>query len=73
MKIRLVLKALLALVIAVVVACAALFAWMKVAPRRVPDGQPSLATLSHESLPVFRDSFNAGGGEVRILALLSPT
>jgi len=65
-------------VIAVLAAAAAVvslaaFTWVKLAPRRVPSGQPPLATLTSHSLPGFRTAFNASEGEVRILALLSPT
>lgn len=73
MKIGTALKSILALVAAAVVVGVALFAWLKLAPRRVPPGQPPLAVLSSGSLPEFRDAFNAGDGEVRVLALLSPT
>jgi len=48
-------------------------AWLKLAPRRVPPGQPPLTTLSPESLPAFRETFNASQGKVRILVMLSPT
>ena len=48
-------------------------AWLKLAPRRVPAGQPPLSTLDSRSLPAFRDTFNASEGELRILAMLSPT
>lgn len=53
--------------------CATALAWMMFAPRRVPEGQPSLTVLDGGSLPAFREAFNARGGEVRVLALLSPT
>lgn len=63
----------LVLVAVVVVVCATTFAWVKLAPRRVPQGQPPLSTLNAGALPAFRDAFNAADGEVRILAMLSPT
>ena len=66
-------KVALALTVVVVVACAAAVAWMKLAPRRVPPGQPPLSTLDSGSVPAFRDAFNASEGEVRVLAMLSPT
>jgi hypothetical protein len=47
--------------------------WWRFAPRRTPGGQPPLATLDAASLSAFRDAFNAAGGEIRIVALLSPT
>jgi len=49
------------------------FMWVKLGPRHVPEGQPPLQTLAPGSLPAFRDEFNAAQGNVRILALLSPT
>jgi hypothetical protein len=49
------------------------FMWVKLGPRHVPEGQPPLVTLGTGSLPAFRDEFNAAQGNVRILALLSPT
>ena len=48
-------------------------AWLRWAPRDVPAGQPPLAALGADSLPGFRAAFNGSRGEVRILALLSPT
>ena len=48
-------------------------AWLKWSPRSVPSGQPALAHLGADSLPSFRRAFNDGAGEVRILAMLSPT
>ena len=56
-----------------VVACAGALAWMRLAPRHVPTGQPPLATLGAGSLSVFRSAFNAADGEVRVLVMLSPT
>ena len=67
------LKALLGVALAVVLVGVGLFAWMKLAPRKVPEGQPPLLTLGPDSLPGFRDTFNAAENKARILALLSPT
>lgn len=65
---------------AILLACAAaalllmaVAAWLAWSPRQVPAGQPPLHTLRAHSLPAFRAAFNGGRGEVRILALLSPT
>ena len=58
---------------AVILLCGAAYAWLMLAPRRVPTGQRPLTTLSAESLAGFRDTFNPAEGEVRVLALLSPT
>ena len=71
--IRKVLKGALIVVAAALVLSATAFAWVKWAPRRVPAGQPALATLNADSLATFRGSFNAAAGDVRVLALLSPT
>jgi hypothetical protein len=67
------LKAALALVVTALVVCVAAFGWLKLAPRHVPSGQPPLRTIESASLPAFRNAFNANEGEVRILAMLSPT
>ena len=66
-------KALLVPVVALLAVCAAAYAWLQLSPRRVPEGQPSLTRLRADSLPAFRDAFNASEGEVRVLAMLSPT
>ena len=73
MKIKSIVKSLLVTGAAVVVLGTAAFAWVKLAPRRVPAGQPPLATLSADFLPAFRNTFNAAEGRTRVLALLSPT
>jgi hypothetical protein len=65
-------KVLLVLVASTALALAGLFLWMKLASRQVPAGQAELVTLGRDSLPAFRDAFNAAEGEVRLLALLSP-
>jgi hypothetical protein len=53
--------------------CIVAGAWLRFAPRRVPTGQPALATLTQESLADFRAAFNRSDGDVRIIAMLSPT
>ena len=73
MKIKSALKIVLVLATIMAAVCLAVFTWIKLAPRRVPDGQPPLATIGPDSLPSFRAAFNAGQGEVRVLAMLSPT
>jgi len=67
---RTLLRILLGATSLLVVAGIALFAWLKLAPRRVPPGQQPLAVFDASS---FKAAFNAGEGSVRILALLSPT
>jgi hypothetical protein len=42
-------------------------------PRKVPAGQPPLATLSTSSLETLRTDFNRDRNQTRILVLLSPT
>jgi hypothetical protein len=46
-------------------------AWLVLAPREVPAGQPALATLDADSLPQLRARLDSDG--VRVLAMLSPT
>ena len=67
------LKVVLAVVATAVVIGGAVFGWFKLAPRRVPPGQPPLATIHADSFPGFRAAFNANDGRVRLLVLLSPT
>lgn len=67
------LKSILVLAAAAILVCTAVYAWLKLAPRRVPVGQPPLATIRADSVPAFRDTFNAAEGEVRLLVMLSPT
>jgi hypothetical protein len=66
-------KGLLVAGAAIVLLATAAFAWLRWAPRRVPAGQPPLATLAPDSLQGFHATFNAAHGRVRVLALLSPT
>ena len=73
MNLRSVLKGLAVVTAIVILAVIAAAAWIKLAPRRTPGGQPPLVTLTSGSLGEFRRAFDAGHGEVRILALLSPT
>jgi len=47
--------------------------WLQYAPRRVPEGQPPLQRLDGESVATIRQAFNSGHGQVRLLALFSPT
>jgi hypothetical protein len=70
---RALLKAGVALAIAVLVTAAGAFAWMRLAPRHTPHGQAPLRVLDSASLDSFRESFNGAGGQVRVLVMLSPT
>jgi len=70
---RTILKLILALVSAALLVAVGVFAWAKLAPRRVPAGQPPLTLLDAASLLAFRDAFNAPGDQVRVLVMLSPT
>jgi hypothetical protein len=58
---------------AAVLACGLVLGWFCYGPRRTPEGQPALAQLDAASLATFRETFNAGAGELRLLALFSPT
>jgi len=49
----------------------AFVAWLKLAPRVTPRGQPPLTSI--ESSGEIRDAFNARSETTTILALLSPT
>jgi hypothetical protein len=73
LKVRTAIKALLVIFAAAFFVSAAVFAWMRFAPRRVPAGQPPLAILEAGSLAAFRDAFNAQSEQVRVLVMLSPT
>ena len=66
-------KAALALFAVPIVLAALWLAWMKYGPRRVPAGQPDVATLDASSLQSFRDTFSEHRDEDRILVMLSPT
>jgi hypothetical protein len=68
-----VLKVAVPLAVLTVLVAAAAIGWVKLAPRHVPPGQPPLLTLDDGSLSAFRDAFNASEGEVRVLAMFSPT
>lgn len=73
MTIRPAVRTALLVLAAAVVACLAVVGWMKSAPRHVPAGQPPLAQIGAQSLASFRNTFNARAGEIRIVAMLSPT
>jgi hypothetical protein len=47
--------------------------WYVYGERRVPEGQPPLATLSASTLETFRADFNRDADRTRIILLLSPT
>lgn len=48
-------------------------AWLLLAPRRVPAGQPDLAALDATTLDAFHAAFDDRAGSVRVLVMLSPT
>ena len=58
---------------ALALAGAATIAWVKLAPRPTPPGQPPLATLEKKSFGELREAFNASADRTRVVALLSPT
>ena len=47
--------------------------WYVYAERRVPEGQPPLATLSAATLETLRADFNREPDTTRLIVLLSPT
>ena len=50
-----------------------LFAVYFLSPGKTPPGQPSLASLSPETLPSLKEAFNAASNRTRVIAFLSPT
>ncbi len=66
-------KAIATLAVAAALVAGLAFAWLRLAPRHVPAGQPPLTTLRSNSLPDFRAAFNASEGEARVVAMFSPT
>jgi hypothetical protein len=52
---------------------AAFFAYTTFADRSTPAGQPPLAEVNQQSLETFKSDFNRARGQVRVIALLSPT
>ena len=65
----------LTLAAAVILPVAAGFAWIRLAPRSTPAGQPPLAIIGSnvEALSPLRDAVNAAADRDRLLLLLSPT
>lgn len=72
-KRRIVIKVAAGVVTVLLVAAVGAYIWLQYAPRAVPAGQPALEELQPGSLDAVKEAFNAGVGEVRVLALLSPT
>lgn len=72
-KIRLAIGLVVGLPLLIGIVLLASYAWLRFAPRRVPEGQPPLVTVEPGQLETVRDAFNASRGEVRVLAMLSPT
>jgi hypothetical protein len=62
-----------ALAVAAVLGAAGGWAWLQWWPRSVPAGQPPLVTVGAGNLDPVRTAFEGGAGEVRVLALFSPT
>ena len=62
-----------AIPLGVVAVLAAAMLWYLYGERRVPEGQPPLATLSASSLESLRADFNRDADRTRIILLLSPT
>jgi len=51
----------------------ALFGYSTFADRSTPVGQPPLAEVNQQTFETFKNDFNGARGQVRIIALLSPT
>ena len=66
-------RVVLLLLAAVTIAAASVVAYMKLAPRRTPQGQPPLVSLADGNLAPFVEAFNASPDSTRILVMLSPT
>jgi hypothetical protein len=62
-----------AIPLGVVAVLAAAMLWYLYGERRVPEGQPPLATLSASRLESLRADFNRDADRTRIILLLSPT
>ena len=62
-----------AIPLGVVAVLATAMLWYLYGERRVPEGQPPLATLSASSLESLRADFNRDADRTRIILLLSPT
>jgi hypothetical protein len=50
-----------------------LLAMYLLSPGKTPPGQPSLVSLSSESLLSLKQAFNAASNRTRVIAFLSPT
>ena len=55
------------------IVAAFLIIWYLWLSKGTPPGQPPLTSLTQNNLDQFRDDFNGGGGEARLVLLLSPT
>jgi hypothetical protein len=60
-------------VAASLLAAAGIVACVHDARRQAPEERPLLASLQAFDLDTFKRTFNAGAGEARVLAMLSPT
>ena len=56
-------KSIVVIVAAAVVVSVAAYAWLTLAPRHVPAGQPPLSTLNGGSMPAFQAASNAPKGK----------
>ena len=61
------------LLIVAIAAIAAAFGWTRLVRHNAPIGQPPLAHLDSARLETLKAEFNGAAGEIRIIALLSPT
>jgi hypothetical protein len=58
---------------AVVAIMLALFVYTNFLDRSTPVGQPPLTELNQQMFETFKSDFNRARGQVRVIALLSPT
>lgn len=61
------------LALTIFVAIVMALGWWQFATRIVPTGQPPVVTIDPANMATLRNEFNAAAGDVRIIALLSPT
>lgn len=66
-------KVVMLLLATLAIAAGSMAAYMKLAPRRTPGGQPPLVKLADGNLAPFVEDFNANPDSTRVLVMLSPT
>lgn len=66
-------KVVMLLLATLAIAAGGVAAYVKLAPRRTPEGQPPLLKLVDGNLAPFVEAFNANPDSTRVLVMLSPT